>query len=248
MDESETMENEARGRVAVVGASEGLGRGVALALAEGGWSVLAVARSAETLATLDHSRIDTRVGDATDPVLTNAVMADVDAFVLVAGARPVMGPLADYRWDDFQRPFEVDVKAAFTWLRSALGAERRVHAIVFSSGAALNGSPLSGGYAGAKQTQRFLCRYAQKEARARQLPLTIQCVLPQLNPSTELGRAGIAAYARQTGETPEAFVRKRFGAPLDPAIAGRAIVGMLVGEYRGAEYLLRGDGLTELAS
>lgn len=35
---------------------------------------------------------------------------------------------------------------------------------MISSGAALAGSPLSGGYAGAKATQRFITAYAQGEA------------------------------------------------------------------------------------
>jgi 3-oxoacyl-[acyl-carrier protein] reductase len=34
--------------------------------------------------------------------------------------------------------------------------------VVFSSGAALGGSPLSGGYAGAKATQRFIAAYESR--------------------------------------------------------------------------------------
>jgi hypothetical protein len=40
--------------------------------------------------------------------------------------------------------------------------------MLISSGAALGGSSLSGGYAGAKRTQMFLADYAQKESAPRE--------------------------------------------------------------------------------
>jgi hypothetical protein len=43
--------------------------------------------------------------------------------------------------------------------------------LIVSGGAGLNpgGSPMSGGYAGAKRTQMFLCHYLQRTADARDL-------------------------------------------------------------------------------
>lgn len=237
-------------RVAVVGASRGLGRGVAEALAEAGASVLAIARSQGSLGELRERGIDTRVGDATDPVFVKHLFADepLDAFVLVAGVRPTLEPLATYDWSSFMRPFEVEVKATFHFLQEALRrAPNPSRAVVFSSGAALHGSPLSGGYAPAKQTQRFLCQYARGEGKER--GLQVQCVLPQLNPNTTLGAAAIKAYAAKAGETPEGFVAKRFGdAPLSPARAGKAIVELLAsGDHiETPELLLTGAGLRSL--
>ena len=151
-------------------------------------------------------------------------------------------------WEAFSAPWQTDVKATLLWLQHALRRSWRDHGrvIVFSSGAAMFGSPLSGGYAGAKQTQRFLCKYAAGEARMRELPLTIQCLLPQLNPNTALGLAGVRAYAQRAGEDPAAFVHKRFGdVPLSPAIAGEQVVRLLVDPTLQStpEFLLGGRGL-----
>ena len=49
--------------------------------------------------------------------------------------------------------------------------------VSLSSGAALGGSPLSGGYAGAKATQRFITAYAQEEATRAGLGITFTAVV-----------------------------------------------------------------------
>ncbi len=240
-------------RIIVVGASRGLGRAVALALAGEGARVLAVSRSADALGSLrTEADLEVRAGDATDPSFVANLLADEDpdGIVLVAGARPVMRPLHRYSWEAFSANWNTDVKAAFFWLQEALGREwsRPGRVVVFSSGAALHGSRLSGGYAGAKQTQRFMCKYAADEARERGLPLTIQCILPQLNPNTALGAGGVRAYAARAGEEVEAFVAKRFGEPLRPEIAGRSLVRLLSEDAlrSTAEFLLKGSGLEPL--
>ncbi len=241
-------------RIHVVGASRGLGRGIALALAGAGARVLAIGRSAASLDALRaEAEVDVRVGDATDPTFVSNVLDDdaPDGIVLVAGARPALRPLDQYDWESFCAPWNTDVKATFHWLQQALHRSWSSHGrvVVFSSGAALHGSPLSGGYAGAKQTQRFMCKYAATEARMRELSLTIQCVLPQLNPNTGLGAAGVRAYARRAGEDVEGFVRKRFGQkPLSPTIAGEQIARLLTEDAlrEPAEFVLSGRGLKAL--
>jgi len=67
--------------------------------------------------------------------------------------------------------------------------------VVVSSGAAVAGSPPSGGYAGAKATQRFMTGYAQDEANRAGLGITFTAVLPRITPLTDLGRPAIRAYA-----------------------------------------------------
>jgi hypothetical protein len=74
---------------------------------------------------------------------------------------------------------------------------------VISSGAALNGSPLSGGYAGAKATQRFIAAYAQAEANRAGLDVTLTTVLPRITADTDLGRPAVQAYAARSGQTEE---------------------------------------------
>jgi hypothetical protein len=87
------------------------------------------------------------------------------------------------------------------------------------------GSPLSGGYAGAKATQRFITAYAQEEANRAGLDLTFTAVLPRMTPATELGRAAIAAYAARNGQSQnDAF--RRPGEQLTPDGMGAAVLGL----------------------
>jgi NAD(P)-dependent dehydrogenase (short-subunit alcohol dehydrogenase family) len=243
-------------RFLVVGASRGLGRGIAEALAAAGAHVLAISRDAGALKELrdaNQGRIDIRAGDATHPSFVARVMAeeDPDGLFITLGAQPVMRPLHEYGWESFCDVWNVDVKATFHWLQDAVNKPMRDggRIVVLSSGAARFGSPLSGGYAGAKQTQRFLCQYMSGELERLGRDLRIQCVLPQLNPNTELGRASVRGYAERAGEEPAAFVQKRFGdTPLSPQIAGAEMVKLLTDdELAGtAEFMLPGAGLKPL--
>ena len=239
--------------VVVAGASRGLGRGIALAAAAAGSRVVGLARDGAGLESLEaegEGRVVGRVCDVTEPDVAPSFFraSPPDAVVLVAGVAPEMRPLSAYDWDAFCKPWFVDVQMTFRWLQAALRANFAGHIIVISSGAALHGSPLSGGYAGAKQTQRFLAKYALSEAGKGGSSLRVQTVLPQLNPNTALGRAGVEAYAAAAGESVEGFVRKRFGEALTPAVAGAAIVELLTRpEHRETpEFMLTGQGLKAL--
>jgi len=92
----------------------------------------------------------------------------------------------------------VDVQQAFHWLREALllPLDPGSTVIAMSSGAALHGSPLSGGYAGAKAMVRFLAGYAAGESARSELGIRIVSILPTLTPETDLGAMAVAAYAR----------------------------------------------------
>jgi len=74
----------------VVGASRGLGRGIAAALAGAGAPVVAVARAAAGLADL------------------------------AAGATPLPRPLQEQTWETFSVNWHTDVRIAFNWLRESL--------------------------------------------------------------------------------------------------------------------------------
>jgi NAD(P)-dependent dehydrogenase (short-subunit alcohol dehydrogenase family) len=239
------------GKTAVVtGGSRGLGRGVVEALAHKGVRVVAVARDRGRLEGLAREvpRVETVAADAADPSAATRILQEVrpDILVLCAGAAPVLRPLHLHTWETFSGSWEVDAKAAFVWLRDALllPMNKGSHVVVVSSGAALQGSPLSGSYAGAKRMQWFLADYAKKEAERLGLGLLFTCVLPQLNPSTDLGRAAIAAYAERAGVDVATF-EKRFSPPLTPAIMGQAVVD-LVGDparFGSLAYQLTGAGL-----
>jgi NAD(P)-dependent dehydrogenase (short-subunit alcohol dehydrogenase family) len=138
---------------------------------------------------------------------------------------------------------------AFHWVREALLTPLRAgsRVIVISSGAALNGSPLSGGYAGAKATQRFITAYAQDEAERAGLDINFTAVLPRITPLTDLGRPAVVAYASRNGQTEEEYLAQ-FGQPLTPAMAGAALLELVQtdsGEL-APEYLLSAAGLAPL--
>ena len=211
----------------VVGASRGLGRGVATTLAAAGGDVIAVARGAAPLADLaaaDHS-IRPESGDGCDPALTVRLVDqyDPDLVVVVAGAAPPILPLQEQTWETLSVNWNAVVRIAFNWLQAVLRKPLRpgTRVVLFSSGAALQGSPLSGGYAGAKATQRFLAGYAQDEARRAGLDLTFTVVMPRLTPRTELlGRPAVLAYAQRAGQT-EAEYMAKMGEPVTPEGSGQ---------------------------
>ena len=91
-----------------------------------------------------------------------------------------MRPLQHQTWETFSANWHTDVRMAFHWVREALLKPLRPgsRVVVISSGAALQGSPLSGGYAGAKATQRFITAYAQDEANRAGLGITFTAILP----------------------------------------------------------------------
>jgi NAD(P)-dependent dehydrogenase (short-subunit alcohol dehydrogenase family) len=236
----------------VVGASRGLGRGIATAFAEAGAPVIALARTQGALAELAAAgRIRSEVADAADPTLTGILLDRYEprALILVAGATPLMRPLHQHTWDTFSVNWQTDVRLAFHWLREALLKPLRPGSkvIVISSGAALNGSPLSGGYAGAKATQRFITGYAQDEANRAGLGITFTAVLPRITPLTDLGRPAVRAYAARSGQSEQEYLQ-RFGEPLTPEVAGAALVELVRADTATVAdaYLLTGAGLQDL--
>jgi NAD(P)-dependent dehydrogenase (short-subunit alcohol dehydrogenase family) len=237
----------------VVGASRGLGRGIAAAFADAGAPVVAVARTGPALAELADAspNITPEVADAADPTTAWRLLDHYEpqVLILVAGANPAMRPLQHQTWETFSVNWHTDVKIAFTWLREALlrPLQPGSRVIVISSGAAINGSPASGGYAGAKATQRFIAGYAQEEARRAELDITVTAVLPRMTPSGDVGRRGIRAYAARSGQTDEAYL-EQLGEVLTPEQAGSALVELIRADSANAApgYLLTATGLQKL--
>ena len=101
-----------------------------------------------------------------------------DILVLNAGAVPAEGPIDQLSWEAFTRPWDTDVKGGFHWLQAALtlplASGSRV--LVGSSGAARQGSPQSGGYAGAKRMLWLMASYAQQVSDQKGLGLGVQAL------------------------------------------------------------------------
>lgn len=234
----------------VTGASRGFGRAIASALHAGGADVVAVARSAELLGSLHDelgARLTTEVADVTDPVAARTLVERYrpDTLVLNAGAAPLMRPLQEQTWESFSRNWDVDVRQAFHWVREALLAPLRPGStvVVMSSGAAVAGSPLSGGYAGAKATIRLLTGYAADESDRANLGIRFVSLLPRLTPATDLGSAAMAAYARSAGLGVEEHLAN-FGPVLTVEDVGKATLDLVTSaEHAPGAYLLTAAGL-----
>ena len=238
----------------VTGASRGLGRGIAIALSQAGANVVGVARDRARLEELRAQLGDTFipvVADAADPVTAGQLIDEhrPRTLVLNAGAAPLARPLHQQTWQTFSRNWEVDVQHVFGWTREALLRPLQPGSVVIalSSGAALRGSPLSGGYAGAKATIRFIASYAAAESERASLGIRFISVLPQLTPATDLGAAGAAAYAARQGVDIATFL-KGFAPALTPEQAGKAILDLATGLSRDKDaYLLTAAGLRPVA-
>ena len=112
------------------------------------------------------------------------------------------GAVARQTWESFSKNWNTDVKATFHWIQSALRLplEHGSRVLISSSGAAIEGSPLSGGYAGAKRMIWLMAGYANGVADDLNLGIRFQALLlRQIVGSTELGRAAAEAYARRKG-------------------------------------------------
>lgn len=237
----------------VTGASRGFGRAIATALSSTGAHVVGVAR---TRAHLDE--LGAELGEAFSAVAADAADAATPArlieqyqprtVVLCAGAAPRMGPLTEQTWESFSQNWNVDVAQTFHWIRYALRRplEPGSAVIAMSSGAALNGSPLSGGYAGAKATVRFLANYAAIESERAGLGIDFVSVLPRLTPATDLGAAAVAAYAERQGVDFDAFV-KSLSPALTPEQAGTSVLQIATARHLDHRaYTLTSAGLSPL--
>jgi NAD(P)-dependent dehydrogenase (short-subunit alcohol dehydrogenase family) len=216
-------------KAVVVGASRGFGRGIAEALLEAGADVYALSRSdSSELVRATDGRVHTIIADGADPDVAARVVRDVkpNVVVLNAGATPKVASIQDHTWDSFSANWNIDVKMAFHWVKAILNAPlaRGSSVVALSSGAALRGSPLSGGYAGAKATIRFVTEYAAHESARAKLGIRFAALLPTITPSTGVGRPFVEAYAQRQGRSIEEFLE---GPPLMPAAVGAAVLRLL---------------------
>ncbi len=218
--------------VVVTGGSRGLGLGLVEALVAHGAHVTVVARDADALGIVRaRLGVATISADVTDETAAHRILTEVrpDILVLNAGAKPPMGRLDQLSWADFTATWETDVKAGFYWLQAALNLPLKPgsRVLVGSSGAGESGSPLSGGYAGAKRMLRFMAKYANGVAKQRGLDICFQAILPmQIVGGTGVGDEASSAYARSMGLGREVYL-SRFGAPLPPRQFGDHVIALL---------------------
>jgi NAD(P)-dependent dehydrogenase (short-subunit alcohol dehydrogenase family) len=238
----------------IIGASRGVGRRTVEAGVRNGARVLAVARRQEPLRQLaqEVSGVELLALDATDEDAPSRVFGRLQPDILVVGGGefPPAAPLYEQSWEQFAVNWDTDVKIAFRFCKAALLRPLLPGStvIVISSGAAMAGSPNSGGYAGAKRTQIFIANYSQKESDRLGLGLRFMALAPRIMPDTELGKHAVAGYSRYLGIPPEDFIRSMASPPTSSHLA-TAVMDLATNPERskGGVFVLSGRGL-EVAS
>ena len=163
----------------VTGASSGIGRALALALAGAGGHVWAIGRSRARLVSLSKESaegpgsvtslvVDFEVDDLESVVNEILVRDDrVDVLVHSAGAI-ARGPVASASLEEFDRQYRVNLRAPFVLTRALLPALKRCRGqIVFiNSSAALAPSPDAAVYSATKQGLKAFADGLRQEVNA----------------------------------------------------------------------------------
>ena len=168
--------------------------------------------------------------------------------VLNAGVAPHMAPVHEQTWETFSRNWHVDTRHVFAWTRAALREPLAPGSVVvaMSSGAALAGSPLSGGYASAKAAIRYIRGYAAEESKRAGLDIRFVALLPQLTPAGGVGAVGVAGYAARQGVDRDTFV-EGLQPILTPDQVAKAVMELAADPASAPEYQLSGAGLRPIS-
>ncbi|MCR9137362.1 MAG: SDR family oxidoreductase [Alphaproteobacteria bacterium] len=232
----------------VIGGSRGVGRDLSIKLAERDIATVSVARNSADLEKLkaEAPAIDIIAIDAAGEGVAESLLADhdPDLLLLVGGHSPKMQSIADMSWSDFSAAWETDTKIAFQFIRAALREPMAEGGAIvsFASGAAIGGSPLSGGYAGAKRMQHLVANYGQWEAEQRGLGLTFMTIYPkQLVAGTGIAEKASTAYAAARSMSPEQFM-SQWDKPLTPQFIGDQVIELLRENAGSATYGITASG------
>jgi NAD(P)-dependent dehydrogenase (short-subunit alcohol dehydrogenase family) len=235
----------------VIGGSRGVGRVIVERLHGQGARVLSVSRNANAPAgrSAGLSFPMTLEADATEYEAPKKVFAALrpDILIVCLGAMPPTAPIHEQDWKRFSINWETDVKASFLFCKAALKEPLRPGStvVLISSGAAIGGSPISGGYAGAKRMQMFMANYCQKEADRLGLGIRFMAVAPsRIMPETDIGKTAVAGYSRYLGISEADFI-KGMSARQSPQDVADAIVSLVDGrgEFSGNIFMVSGKGI-----
>ncbi|WP_164477819.1 SDR family oxidoreductase [Nocardioides pantholopis] len=197
------MSTAPRGVALVTGAGTGIGRAVALALADRGHRVLAVGRRSEPLETLAAEAgagvISAHALDVADEGAVSDLLAStpgrLDVVVASAGVF-ARGPVADLALDDWERQVRVNLTGAFLTLQAAVRRMRdqerlddgRGHVFTLNSGAGVVGFPTGSAYAASKHGLRGLVESLRGEVAGTGIKLTDLVVSATVESEMSAGR------------------------------------------------------------
>jgi NAD(P)-dependent dehydrogenase (short-subunit alcohol dehydrogenase family) len=241
--------------VVVLGATGGVGAGIVQRVVAEGARTLAVARRRSELDLLarEGAGLEVLVHDATHDDAPVTVFDTINPNVLVvcAGARPPTVPIHEMSWQQFSLNWESDVRMSFLFCKAALTRPLLPGTIVIliSSGAALGGSPISGGYAGAKRTQMFIANYSQKESNRLQLGIRFIAIAPSMiMPGTPLGKLAVEGYSNYIGVSATDFIRG-MKAPQTPSNVAEAVVELATHPdmSTGSVFTVSSEGITAVS-
>ena len=246
-----SMKNLNGKKVVVIGGSRGTGLAIVDALLRDAADVLVVGRDPKSLGDLIRvsPSVRTLQADATDPAIIELIFKDApDVVVLAAGSPPPTQPVYELDWETFSTNWNVDVKASFLLTQYALTAPAKSGTTILfiSSGAAIGGSPISGGYAGSKRMQMFLANYAQGASNRLGLGLRFITLAPwRLMRGTGTGESVMPKYAAYLGITEENFIDSMTLAQTkeDVAAAVVSLVGQWPAPEEGNVFIVSGDGV-----
>jgi NADP-dependent 3-hydroxy acid dehydrogenase YdfG len=206
--------------VLVTGASAGIGRATAIALARAGANVIATGRrQAELDALKKQVSVHTMAGDLNDTSFVDALAAtahDTDIFVNNAGILKY-APLLEMEDADCEAMFRTNVLSAFRIAQAiakSMVKRRRGHIIVMSSTAARDVYPLGGIYCGTKHALSAITRGLRLELQGHGIKVT------------EIAPGMVDTGIRASSHHPrllEALKARKF-APLSPDEVAQAVL------------------------